>query len=133
MANRQRDPKKEAFWRRMMARWRRSHLTVRDFCAEQSLSEPSFSAWRQTLARRDAVAPSALPAPVPPASDPPPLAGMPAFLPVHVVADSPQPAAVPTDVPLDLVLPSGLIIRVRPDFDAATLQRLLAILEALAC
>ena len=37
-----RDPTKEVYWRRMLRQWRRSELTGRDFCAQNTLSEPSF-------------------------------------------------------------------------------------------
>jgi len=53
MANRQRDPAKERFWRRAMARFRASGLKIRDFCEREVLAEPSFYAWRAELARRD--------------------------------------------------------------------------------
>jgi hypothetical protein len=53
MARRQRDPAKEKFWRRALARFRSSGLSVRAFCDRELLSEPSFYAWRAELARRD--------------------------------------------------------------------------------
>jgi len=49
----QQDRGKERFWRRVVGQWRRSGLTIRDFCEQQSLSEPSFYAWRRTIAERD--------------------------------------------------------------------------------
>ena len=50
---RQRDSGKERFWRRLLRQWRRSGLTVREFCDQQAVSEPSFYAWRRTIAERD--------------------------------------------------------------------------------
>src|SRR5690242_16998123 len=47
------DPAKERFWRRTVAEHRRSGLTIREFCARRSVSEPLFYAWRRELARRD--------------------------------------------------------------------------------
>src|SRR5271154_5189269 len=44
---------KERTWRADVERQRRSKLTVRDFCADAGISEPSFYAWRRELARRD--------------------------------------------------------------------------------
>jgi hypothetical protein len=58
MANHQRDPDKERFWREAVAGWRRSGQTIRAYCREQQLSEASFHAWRRTLAERRASAPS---------------------------------------------------------------------------
>lgn len=55
MAQRQRrrDPAKERHWRRIVQRWRRSRLSVREFCDWQELSEASFYAWRRELTKRD--------------------------------------------------------------------------------
>src|ERR1700693_1783709 len=52
----QRDPCKEQFWRRLVARHDRSGLSVRAFCQLHDVSEPSFYAWRCTLRERDAQA-----------------------------------------------------------------------------
>jgi len=54
MANKIRDPKREAFWRRAVARQRRGGLSIRAFCRGERLSEPSFYAWRRVIAQRDA-------------------------------------------------------------------------------
>lgn len=54
MANRKRDVAKERAWRRWISRQRKSGLSVRAFCAREQLSEPSFHAWRRTLAERQA-------------------------------------------------------------------------------
>jgi transposase-like protein len=47
-----RDGGKERFWRRILRQWRRSGLSVRDFCAEHGLAEPSFYSWRRIVADR---------------------------------------------------------------------------------
>ena len=49
----QRDAEKEWYWRHLVKEWRRSGLSVREFCDWQALSEPSFYAWRRELATRD--------------------------------------------------------------------------------
>lgn len=54
MANKIRDPKREAFWRRALARQRRGGHSIRAFCRSEKLSEPSFYAWRRVIAQRDA-------------------------------------------------------------------------------
>ena len=46
---------KERIWRQHVSRHGRSKLTVRDYCAQAGISEPSFYAWRSELARRDSV------------------------------------------------------------------------------
>jgi transposase len=106
----QRSTGKEQFWRRMFRQWHRSGLTIRAFCSEQGLSEPSFYAWRRTLAERDAQAVH--------------------FVPVQVVPQEPcveRPDAAASG--LELVLAAGRRLRVERGFDAPTLQRLLAVLE----
>src|SRR5947209_8294602 len=97
----QRDREKERFWQRMVRRWERGGLSVRAFCQEEGVSEPSFYDWRRRLARRDAEV---------------------QFIPVEVVPE-------PTAAELELVLDGGRRLRIGPGFDAATLQRLLAVLE----
>ena len=115
MANHQRDPGKERFWRRMLRRWQRSNLTVRDFCSQQQLSEPSFYAWRRLIAERDRQPPAAQPTPTP------------AFVPVRVVPPISATAAI------ELVLGNGRLLRVPAGFDPATLRQLLAVIEAPSC
>jgi transposase-like protein len=95
----------------MVRQWRRSGQTARAFCAEHDLSEPSFYAWRRTLAERDAEAVH--------------------FVPVQVVPEraSAPAAADQVSVGLELVLDGHRVLRIGPGFDAATLQRLLPLLE----
>jgi transposase len=101
---------KEQFWRRMVRQWRSSGLSVRDFCAESEIAEPSFYAWRRTIAERDAAAMH--------------------FVPVRVIPDEPPVATDSgSSSGLELVLPAGRRLRIGPDFDTATLQRLLLLLE----
>ena len=37
------------FWQRLFTSWRKSDLTVRDFCETQGVSEASFYTWRKKL------------------------------------------------------------------------------------
>lgn len=41
-----------AQWRERLADWRRSQLSVAEFCRREHLSEPSFYQWRRRLERR---------------------------------------------------------------------------------
>ena len=108
--SKQRRSSKERFWRTMVRQWRGSGLSVRAFCAEHGLSEPSFYAWRRTLGERDA--------------------GAVHFAPVQVVPDPrPQAAADGFTAELELVLSGGRRLRIGAGFDGPTLQRLLALLE----
>jgi transposase len=107
---RARDERKERQWRRRISQWRASGLSVRAFCAQYGLTPASFYHWRRVLERRPAEEPAA-------------------FVPVQVVAD-----AVPTQASaLEVVLADGRTVRVAPGFDAATLRRLLAVLEGRPC
>jgi transposase-like protein len=111
MARGQRDSGKEQFWSGIVRLWQRSGQTVRAFCDEQGVSEPSFYAWRRILAQRDRHA------------------AAPAFVPLHI---TPAPATAPPPS-LEVVVGAGRVVRVPPGFDAATLRDLLAVLEAPSC
>ena len=124
MANHRRDPHKERYWRRILRDWQRSGLSVRAFCATRQLSEANFYAWRRVLAQRDRQPPS------PPATHddptPAPATPLPLFLPIRPVLADDAPA-------LELVLPGDALVRIRPGFDPATLQRLLDLLRGRPC
>jgi transposase len=108
--SKQRNPVKERFWRRTVRQWQKSGLSVRAFCSQEGLSEPSLYAWRRTLKQRDAEAM--------------------ALVPVRVVSEPEPAAADPADaVGLELVLGGGRRVRIGPTFDPVTLQRLLRVLE----
>jgi transposase-like protein len=120
----ERDRDKERFWRRMVRVWRRSGLSIRAFCAEHDLAEPSFYAWRRIVAQRDQESARGRTKPergdargVVSASD-----DTPVFVPVRVID-------VSTSVPFEVVLERGRVVRVQRGFDAATLRQLLAVLE----
>lgn len=131
-----RDAAKEAWWREQVQVQAQSGLTVRAYCRQQQLSEPSFYAWRKELARRDQERqlhehqPEAhrLSAPATPATrrvrdnrraaqtTPPTFA--------EVLLSSPTTAS-----PIEIILTTGQRIRVAPGFDTPTLQAVLAVLE----
>jgi hypothetical protein len=50
-----RDPRKEAFWRRVIHGQPRCGLSIRAWCAHRQVRESSFFWWRRELARREAV------------------------------------------------------------------------------
>jgi hypothetical protein len=105
-----RDLRKERFWRATLEQWRRSGLSARAFCEQHDLSLPSLYAWRATLARRAAETP--------------------AFVPVQALPPDPPAHSSPAaGSGLELPLPSGLVLRLAPAFDAPTLRRLLALLQ----
>jgi len=53
VAKHARDVQLERLWRRRLRDWRQSGLSVRYFCRQHALSEPSFYSWRREIARRD--------------------------------------------------------------------------------
>jgi hypothetical protein len=107
---RARDEQKERQWQRRIEQWRASGLSVRAFCGRHGLATASFYNWRRVLQRRAA-------------------AEQPAFVPVQVVANA-MPAQTSA---LEVVLADGRTVRVAPGFDAATLRRLLAVLDGRPC
>jgi hypothetical protein len=101
---------RERFWRTMVVRWQGSGLSVRAFCQQHGLSQPSFYSWRRSLTMRDAAAVQ--------------------FAPVRIVPDlTPETGADTGRAGLELLLSTGHRLRVGVGFDGPTLQRLLALLE----
>jgi hypothetical protein len=107
----QRDPRKEAAWRKHFLRQPVSGRSIRDYCQEHGLAESSFHFWRSEIARRDQEFGER---------------GEPAFMPVTVQREAPPSA-------IELVLASGHVVRVMPGFDTQTLRQLLALLEEPSC
>ena|ERR1700730_17747369 len=99
-----RDLRKEREWRQRIRDWRQSGLGVRAFCAQRGLAQANFYAWRRELDKRDAEGA--------------------AFVPVHVVSE-----VATLGTALHVVVDGRRSIRVTAGFDAATLRRLLAVLE----
>jgi hypothetical protein len=107
MAQSTRDLGREPYWQMVLARWRRSGLSVRAFCEAEGLCQPTFYAWRRKL---DHASPTT-----------------PAFLPVHIVGtDVKRPATGDIEV----VLANGRCLRVGPGFDPHTLVQLVDLLDA---
>ena len=106
---RARDERKERQWRRWIGEWQTSGLSVRAFCQRRGLTVASFYAWRRALQRRAAEKAT--------------------FVPVQVLPDAVQTQTSA----LEVLLPDGRTVRVAPGFDAATLRRLLAVLEGRPC
>ena len=113
------DQVKEEFWRSEVNGWRRSGMSVRAWCRQRQLSEPSFYAWRRMLAQRDEGATHTAPT----------------F--VTVTAHPPGMSAVGGGAVLELVHRAGHVLRIGPACDANTLAMVLAALagtgEAARC
>ncbi len=104
----ERDADLERRWREHIAAQARSGLSIRDFCASRGVSEPSFYAWRRELAKRDALAAKRT---------------RPTFVPIQVL-----PSAA-----IEVVMPSGVIVRVPAGADGDLAIRLVAALRAEPC
>ena len=102
-----REPKPEPFWRDLIERWKTSGQCIAAFCATHRVSQATFYSWRKRLA-----------APGPDTTTP-----APTFAPVRVVPD-------PT---VEVVFPSGLVVRVPIGADAAVVARLVAALQGVPC
>lgn len=80
-----------------MGRFVTSSLTVAEFCAAEGVSVPAFYQWKRVLAAGDT---------------PPSPATAPTFLPLRVA---------PASTAVELVLPSGAVLRFPPGTDPATI------------
>lgn len=119
------DPGKQWFWSACVSRWRRSGLSVREFCRREALSEPSFYAWRRILTQRQASPVSGGPHSVAPRR---PVSTGERFLPVQVACPIPTASTA-----IEILLPAGQRLRVRPGFDRQTLEAVLELLERRSC
>lgn len=118
-----RDPKKQRLWQARVAQWRRSGLSVREFCRREALSEPLFYCWRRELARREigesSAAGSARKRTVQAAS----------LVPLHIAMPHEEGQASA----IEIVLPRGRRVRVPAGFDRDTLRAVLDLLEQRPC
>jgi transposase len=100
------DPALAEQWQQRLLRFERSGLSVCAFCDREGVSTPSFYAWRRRL--RSA-----------PAAD----ADGPRFLPIQVLAAA----------PVELVLPSGAVLRLTAGCDLAFVRALVDSLGGASC
>jgi hypothetical protein len=134
-----RDPKKERFWRQIIARQGKSGLSIRGFCLKRGVSEASFHFWRKELARRDGeprrsrsgmprhpTAKTSRPSRRSPSSG----SRQATFVPVRVASSSELHASAPT---IEIVLPSGHLVRVGPGVDSEALSKVVSTLETRRC
>jgi hypothetical protein len=99
-----------SYWHELIRRWEAGNLTQAEFCRREGVSIWAFRSWKY---RPDKHKPAATRSRA---------ALVPAFLPIRV----PAPIA---GAALEIVLRTGRLIRVRGDFDAQVLRKLLPILE----
>ena len=124
----QRDVEKEQFWRRIIAGHASSKLSVRGYCAQHGVSEPSFFAWRRELAGRERESSQS---------------SRPTRRPTRSKAATKQPSAarfaklhiVPSELlgsaaSIEIVLPTGVGVRIGRGVCRQTLADVLAVLES---
>ena len=120
MARGQRDPVREQLWRKRIADWQTSQLSIRAFCRQHDLAETAFQYWRQELRIRDAAKPTS------PASSP-----RPTFVPITILPNpepvSPEPRPTGT---IEVRCPSGHVVLVPFGEGDTTLRHLFAALAA---
>jgi len=99
----------EQFWRMALETWQASGLSVRQFCSNEGLSEPSFYIWRKKLTGGDTQQDS------------------------H---DKPEPSAfIEVSMPksdhfaIELLLTSGNTMRIHPGIDSATFGTVVSVLH----
>ena len=125
-----RDKGRESFWRGKIGEQAGSGLTVSGFCRREGFSPNSFYRWRRVLGEGDGGLAGNAGEFRPTGPDP----GVP-FVPVSVRASAEVSSRpVPSEAfPVEAVLPSGLVLRVRPGFDSETLVRLIGLLDGSRC
>lgn len=102
------DPATARLWQQRLKRFAQAGLSVSDFCDQEEISTASFYSWKRRL--------GSLPLPAEPAVTD--------FVPVRLVPAAPA---------LELLLPSGGVLRIGPDCDTALLGQVLALLGVVAC
>ena len=127
-----RDLEKEAFWRGKIGEWLESGMTVSGFCRREGISANNFFRWRRVIEDRDRDQACEFGVESSPGSG---CSGSDSFARVSVVPCGLSPEHLfRRDAHLiEAVLPSGLVVRVGPGFDADTLVRLLGLLDSPRC
>lgn len=118
----ERSAAKEQYWREVIDGWRRSGGSVRQWCTQRQISEPSFYSWRKTLAKRNiAMAPQQ-----PPRRRTRRKRGPAAMIPVEIVPPSNQPPLAS----LEIILSGGVQVLVRAHCQPALLREALVALRS---
>src|ERR1700678_284679 len=106
------DPTLRSLWEKRLRTFEQSRQSVSTFCSEHGLSLPSFYAWRRRLRCSDSV------------STPVAAADEPRFVPIKLLS---------TSTPIELVLPTGTVVRVPPGCDLAFVRSLVESLGGASC
>ena len=104
----------EKKWTREIAAWRQGGLSVRAFCEKRRINQSSLRHWVKEIARRERLRGGAKSGP----KSKKPMT----FLTARLVGAG-------SSAPYELTLRSGRTLRIRADFEAPVLKRLVAVLE----
>src|SRR5262245_32932813 len=117
-------PKTPTEWRQVITRWEQSGLSMTAFAAQIGMSNSAVSYWKKRFERETPREDSALNK-VPPA-----------FVPVTLVTE-PKGKTPVADARMgavfELLLRDGRTLRIPPDFESASLVRLLTVLRGNSC
>jgi hypothetical protein len=105
---RRRSPERVRVWRDLLDAWKQSGQTVNAFCRDRKLTRSNFDRWRRILATQ----PTRLKAP-----------SASTFVPLRVVAEP----------MVEVVLPSGVVVRLPLTSGPEAVTRLVAAVGAAAC
>jgi transposase-like protein len=114
----QRDPKREAYWRAVLARQGQSGLSVRAFCERERLAETALYAWRRTIRQRDQEREPARPRNA---------SAAPAFVPL--VVHPQQPVQSPAEECIRVELRGGRMMRLPLSMPAGQLAAVVRAIE----
>ncbi len=101
-------PEKVRAWQDVIEAWKRSGQTVNAFCRAGQITRSNFDRWRRILAADPVVSPPT---------------ALPAFVPIRVVAEAMA----------EVVLRSGIVVRVPLGAAAEAVTRLVAAVGAASC
>lgn len=104
---RRRSPERVSYWQDVIDAWKRSGQTINAFCREREITRSNFDRWRRILATE--------PTKSKPFSSP--------FVPLRVIADP----------MVEVVLPSGVVLRLPLTSAADAVTRLIAAVGAAVC
>jgi transposase len=107
------NPERVRTWRDLIDVWKRSGRTINAFCRDRKLTRSNFDRWRQILARNPSESSHGESSSSPSS----------AFVPLRVVA---EPMA-------EVVLPSGILLRLPLNAAPEAITRLLAAVGAASC
>lgn len=124
---RRRNEEKESFWRQVVGGHAGSGLSVRQYCTDRRVSEPSFFAWRRELAQRDGATNN------PAKSSQSHVRVAPRSAPIRFANFQITPSELGSAACIEIVLPAGTRVRVPRGVCRATLCDVLTALERPSC